>query len=96
MHVILWRFRARPGSEAAFEATYGDDGDWSSLFRIGEGYLGTVLLQATDGMYLTIDRWTSKAAYTTFGAAHAAEYAGIDNRYAGLAAEEALLCALNV
>ena len=64
MHVILWRFRARPGREAEFEAAYGDDGVWVRLFRTGQGFLGS-RADARNGrdVYLTIDRWVSEDAY---------------------------------
>lgn len=45
MFVVVWEFRVRPGQEAEFEARYGPDGDWARLFRLGEGYGGTVLLR---------------------------------------------------
>jgi hypothetical protein len=44
------------------------------FFAAGEGYLGTELLWA-DGRYLLIDRWSTRAAYEAFLAAHADEYA---------------------
>jgi len=94
MHVILWRFRARPGREADFEAAYGDDGTWARFFRAGEGYLGTELMRGTDGTYLTIDRWVSKDAYGAFRDAQAARYAEIDARCEALTIEETLLGAV--
>ncbi len=94
MHVILWRFRARPDREAAFEAAYGDDGEWSLFFQKGEGFLGTSLLRATDGSYLTLDRWISEKAYRTFCDTHAAEYARLDARCAALTIEETPLGAV--
>lgn len=94
MHVILWRFRAREGLEAAFEAAYGDEGDWSAFFRTGEGFLGTTLMQATDGTYLTVDRWISEDAYRTFCNDRAEEYAQIDSRCAALTIEETPLGAV--
>jgi len=57
MHVILWRYRSRPGGEAEFEAAYGDDGTWVRFFRSGRGFLGSELMRGSDGTYLTIDRW---------------------------------------
>ena len=88
MHIVLWRFRARPGCEAEFEAAYGDDGLWSRFFRSDSGYLGSQLLRATDGRYLTMDRWVSAAAYDAFRATHAARYAELDSACEALTAEE--------
>ena len=94
MHVILWRFRARPGREADFEAAYGDDGAWARLFRSGRGFLGSELMRGTDGTYLTIDRWGSEHAYRTFRDAHRARYAEMDARCEALTAEETLIGAV--
>lgn len=89
MHVVLWRFRVRPGCESAFEAAYGADGDWARLFRSGAGFLGTELMRGTDGTYLTIDRWSSRDAHRAFREANAAPYAELDTRCESLTIEEA-------
>jgi heme-degrading monooxygenase HmoA len=91
MHVILWRFRVRPGREAEFEAAYGDDGTWAHFFRSGEGFLGTELMRGTDGTYLTIDRWTTRSAYQAFRDAHARRYAEVDAAGEQLTTEETML-----
>jgi heme-degrading monooxygenase HmoA len=88
MHIVLWRYRARPGCEAAFEAAYGDGGAWSRFFQTDAGYLGTDLLRATDGRYLTMDRWVSADAYGAFRSAHRERYAEIDADCSALTAEE--------
>ena len=81
-YVYLWRYVVRPGSEAAFEAAYGPDGDWVRLFMEADGYLGTQLLRdvADPRTYLTIDRWTSRAAWEEFRTARAAEWDELDQR----------------
>lgn len=88
MHIVLWRFRARPGLETEFEAAYGEDGLWSRLFLSDAGYLGSELLRATDGTYLTIDRWASAGAYDAFREANAARYAELDAQCQALTSEE--------
>lgn len=81
VHVILWEFRVRPGSEPAFEAAYGANGDWARLFRKAPGYLGTELLRAAqEGRYLTVDRWASRAEFEAFRDAHRQEYGALDAR----------------
>ena len=94
MHVILWKFRARPGREADFEQAYGDSGAWSQLFRKSEGYLGTELMRGTDGTYLTIDRWVTEDAYRAFTQGEATRYAELDAHCEALTIEETLLCAI--
>ena len=94
MHIVLWRYRARPGREAEFESAYGDQGLWSRFFRSDAGYLGTELLRATDGTYLTMDKWDSAEAHEAFRTAHAARYAEIDRECSALTAEETPLGAV--
>lgn len=89
-YVYLWRFVVRPGSEAAFEAAYGPDGDWIRLFREADGYLGTQLLRDLTHArrYVTIDRWSSREAWDAFRAARTAEWEAIDERGQGLTEHE--------
>ena len=88
MHVILWSFRARPGLESRFEDAYGAGGAWARLFAAAPGFLGSELMRASDGRYLTVDRWESKDAFEAFREAHAAAYAELDARCDALTAEE--------
>jgi heme-degrading monooxygenase HmoA len=91
MHVIVWRFRVRPGCEGAFESAYGDEGSWAQLFRTGDGYLGTELMRGSDGTYLTIDRWISEDACRSFREAAAARIAELDAACSAWTLEETLL-----
>jgi heme-degrading monooxygenase HmoA len=99
MYVILWRFRLRMGRESEFERAYGLSGEWALLFRRGEGYLGTELLQRSDDSreYLTLDRWASRDAYEAFRACWSSEYRRLDRPLEELTEEEeALLGAFEV
>ncbi|HQR38441.1 MAG TPA: antibiotic biosynthesis monooxygenase [Blastocatellia bacterium] len=80
MHVIVWRFQVKPGCEAEFERVYGSGGTWAQLFRRDEAFLGTELLRDAErpGYYVTVDRWTSPAAYAAFRESHAEEYDRVD------------------
>jgi|SRR5215211_6747455 len=90
MYVIFWRFRPLVDRESEFERAYGPSGEWAQLFRRGEGYLGTELLQHSDDPreYLTLDRWVSRAAYETFRVHFSSEYRWLDDRLEGLTEEE--------
>ena len=90
-YAILWSFRPRPEGETAFRESYGASGAWAELFRLDETYLGTDLLRASDGRYLTIDRWASESAYRAFLDRHASAYAALDARCAALTLEESWL-----
>lgn len=78
MFAVIWEYEVRSGAQAAFEALYGSDGDWVALFRQYPGYLGTELLREGESRWLTIDRWTSSAAYEAFQAEAQPHYARID------------------
>jgi heme-degrading monooxygenase HmoA len=90
MHVIVWEFRATTGREEEFERVYGPDGAWADLFARGDGYLGTELLRDVGerGRYITIDRWTSPAAFATFRDRWASDYRALDRRCEALTSRE--------
>ena len=75
MYVIVWQFRTDAPVE--FERHYGSGGTWARLFRRSPDYVRTDLLRSSSG-YLTLDWWTSRAAYDAFRVEHAARYAEID------------------
>ncbi len=93
MYVILWEFRVRQGREKEFEEAYGPAGTWGRFFARGEGYRGTDLHRDLAGgrRYVTIDRWTSQAAYETFRDRHREEYEAIDARCEALTEHESPL-----
>ena len=93
---VLWGFRPRPECEAAFRETYGGSGAWVELFRLGEGFVSSALLRASDGRYLTIDRWDSESAYRAFLERHAEAYAALEARSSALTLEETRLGAFEV
>jgi quinol monooxygenase YgiN len=93
VHAVVWRYRVVPGREADFEALYGADGDWVRLFRRSDDYLGTDLYRdATHpGAYLTIDRWSARAAYDAFLQVAREDYETLDARGDALTVEETRL-----
>ena len=93
MHVIVWEFEAKPGSETEFERAYGPRGAWVEFFARAPGYSGTELLRDRDtpGRYVTIDRWRSRENFEAFRDANRAEYAAIDRRCEDLTRHERLL-----
>ncbi len=82
MHEIVWEYEVRAEHAAAFEELYGAEGDWARLFRRAEGYVETRLYRdtATPTLYLTIDRWRSRAAFEAFVRAAGPAYAALDSR----------------
>jgi len=93
MYRIVWQFDAEPARVAEFEREYGAEGVWVRFFRDAEGYLGTELFRSNHEpmRYLTVDRWTSRAAYDAFRAARRQEYAALDTQCAALTRAEQLV-----
>lgn len=92
MHVIIWEFQPKSGSEKEFEKAYGANGEWVRFFKQGDGYLGTELLRREDGIriYVTIDRWKSKNAYEAFRNKWRGEYEALDRQHESLMERETL------
>jgi heme-degrading monooxygenase HmoA len=90
LFVTLWEFEVKPGSEELFERTYGPDGEWAKLFRQDARYRGTRLLRDVGAarVYVTLDRWESRAAYEEFRQKFAAEYVELDWECEGMTGRE--------
>jgi heme-degrading monooxygenase HmoA len=85
----VWEFEARAGKETEFENAYGAHGGWALLFANSPDYLGTDLLKSiTTRTYLTIDRWTSAAAFADFKRKWNAEYQALDQQMESLTQSE--------
>jgi heme-degrading monooxygenase HmoA len=80
-YVYLWEFRVAPERVAAFERSYGPDGDWVSLFRRAPGYLRRELLRDLSEplRFVSVDYWESRSAWEGFPTRFAAEYAALDS-----------------
>ncbi len=90
MFTTVWEYEVPEARRADFEAAYGPEGDWVRLFRQGPGFRETMLLRSVSSpeIYLTLDRWTSRAAYEEFRIVHAAAYAALDQATSGLTLAE--------
>ena len=93
MHLILYQYRPKPNLHPDFERAYGPDGDWALLFQRSPDYLGTELLRSLQDptLYVTIDRWTSQAAYEAFRTRWLADYEALDRRCDALTEREELI-----
>jgi hypothetical protein len=90
--LIIWAFTAKPGRELEFERAYAPDGDWSRLFARSPDYHGTELLRHAAGKgYVTIDRWSSSAAFDAFRSRWQMEYEALDRSCTDLTEQEALV-----
>jgi len=86
--VRLWRYKVAEVQRPAFERAYGPEGDWARLFGRAEGYLGTELLAASGGKYLTVDRWRDRRDWDAFLADLGDDYRALDRRLENLDVEE--------
>jgi heme-degrading monooxygenase HmoA len=93
---ILWIYRVKPESRAAFEAIYSAEGEWAQLFRQTSGYAGTELLSQADGRYATIDRWVRPADFERFKERFRAAYEALDKRCESLTLDEQFLGSFEV
>jgi len=91
--VVLWQFQVREEHCAEFERLYGAEGAWAKLFRQDPAYVRTELFRHAErpGVYLSMDRWYSRAAYARFRADHAAAYQALDDLGEQLTESEALV-----
>ena len=98
MYQVVWEFLAVPGLEAEFARAYGPDGTWVQLFRQDPAYIGTELLRdrANPRRFLTVDRWTSEAAWDAFTQRHHKSYREIDARLAPLCERESRIGAFTL
>ncbi len=97
-YVVIWRYRVDPDHEAKFVKAYGPKGEWAKFFSGSKAYLGTELLADDErpGEYVTIDRWESEEAYSTYLGEHEAEYGRIDRRCEALTLSESRVGAYGV
>jgi heme-degrading monooxygenase HmoA len=87
---IVWIFHVKPAKRRVFQRVYGPDGDWAQLFAKDRNYIGSELLRDSTNTrcYLTIDRWTSRAAYHNFKKEHRKEFVALDKRCETLTVRE--------
>lgn len=90
MLAVVWEFRVRDGCTEEFERLYGPDGEWSKLFREGEGWRGTELWrdESLPRRYITLDRWESAEAYRQFKRDFRQAYEALDARCQALSESE--------
>ena len=91
--LVVWEFQVRPGLEACFESVYSSSGVWAQLFARDPNFVRSELQRdlRQPGRYLTLDLWSSEAAYDAFMQGHQAEYHTIDKECEGMTEGEKLI-----
>lgn len=82
MKVRVWRYEVAVAAREEFEHEYGADGAWAQLFARSEGFVDTVLYAevGSPGSYLTVDRFSSDAAWERFRVDHDTAYRALGER----------------
>jgi heme-degrading monooxygenase HmoA len=90
MYHIVWDYEVRVDQVPAFETLYGASGAWARLFDTAEGYQGTELYRdlARPTHFLTLDRWTSRAAFQACMDSMGDAYHRLDEQAAALTVRE--------
>jgi quinol monooxygenase YgiN len=90
MHIIIWEFTVREEHIKEFISACGPNGDWATLFRRAEGYLGTQLLRSSHepNIFVTVDRWENAASFEIFQERVGAEYKRLDARFEAYTSSE--------
>ena len=91
--MYIWAYEVLSGRVDDFYELYGPKGSWVALFRRAPGYLDTQLLLDRNqaGRFLTIDRWESRVAFTSFRDTFAEEFNRLDHLGEQLTSHEVLL-----
>lgn len=89
----VWSYQVNPERREEFIDLYAPDGPWVALFRQAPGYLDTQLLQDRDEVdrFITVDRWESREAFSTFRDVFAGEFARLDRLGEQLTSHEAII-----
>jgi heme-degrading monooxygenase HmoA len=91
-YVIVWRYHVAADAAEAFERAYGAGGPWARLFARHRGFRGTKLVRGDEaGVYLTIHRWASRAAFVAFMREAGDEYKHLDATVAAMTQAEELI-----
>jgi heme-degrading monooxygenase HmoA len=98
VYLRIWKYDVDASRAADFEDAYGPDGAWAQLFSGCDGFLGTELFARVDepGRYLTVDRFTSAAAWQNFLAELGEAYAELDRRTEGITLDERELASVTL
>lgn len=87
-YVIVWRYDVPASAREQFIAAYGGEGAWARLFGKARGFVRTELYRDEEGGFLTLDFWTSEAAWESFQGAYGEAYRALDVTLARLSVRQ--------
>ena len=81
MYCYIWEYDVKPEHQASFEVLYGPDGAWVELFKTDPNYIRTELFRdrSNPRRYVTVDRWISKEACSSFRKINRERFDAIDD-----------------
>ena len=90
MFAYTWEYRVRPGHIDDFKVAYGGGGDWAMLFKMGQGYFRTDLLEDMEhpGRFMTTDFWDSREDWEAMKRLNTREFDRIDKECERLTEDE--------
>jgi heme-degrading monooxygenase HmoA len=90
MYTYIWRYRVRVDAVTEFLQHYRACGTWTQLFARARGYVDTQLLRDVESptVFLTIDRWHTRAEHDAFRRELATEFERLDHACEALTEQE--------
>ena len=90
VYIRVWEYEVAADHVDAFIAAYGAAGDWAQLFQRSRGHVGTELYRGTDreAHFVTVDRWTDRAAWRAFLEEWGESYDALDTTMSRLTASQ--------
>lgn len=76
MFQVIWELKVKFKEREKFDQFYDPKGGWVKFFSKSPDYLGTDVLESGegDGIFLVIDEWQSKEAFTEFVKSRKSDY----------------------
>lgn len=87
---LVWRYEVKSDAIEAFEAAYGEGGEWDAFFADAPGYARTECYREMSAphVYLTIDYWSLPGQRDAYVASRRTDYDALDARCAEFTVDE--------
>ena len=90
MYTYIWEYIVIEDQLSNFKNSYGSNGAWELLFKLGNGYIKTELHHdlSNQKRLVTIDYWRTKTEYDEFRAKYKLKYEMLDKECENLTEKE--------